>query len=156
MPLNPNSPITYLTKFNFTIEIGGIVRAGFMKCGAITVETEMISIREGGNPFPVTMPGLSTFSEITLERGMVAEDFDLLVWSEDVSNSRTQTGLADNKYKRDLDIVLRNAAKVAKVRWRLGRAWPRVYTASDLDTSASEVQGESVTLVYESMERKIL
>lgn len=156
MPLDPNAVRSRITKFSFHVQIGGITYAGFAKMGEINVEFERIDIREGGNPFPVTMPGTGSLAEVTLERGEVAADSDLYEWIKETGDSRTQLGLADEQYKRDLDVVCFNAAKVPQERIRLFKAWCRAYKIGDFDTSASEVLMTAVTIVFESFDRKKL
>lgn len=153
MPLDPNAPLVYLLKAPFQLSIGGVVRAGFMKCSELGDETDVVEIREGANPYPITQPGNSKIKEVTLERGMVAEDFDLWGWREQVANSRTQRGVVEFQFKKDIDLTQFNNARVARNKWRMKRCWPKEYAAGDLDTSASEVQIERVVLVVEALER---
>ncbi len=152
MPLDPNAQRQYLTKHLFEVECAGVVFGRFMKASVISDETEAIEIREGGRNYPRYMPGTSKTAELTLERGIAAEDTDLINWKAQVSNSRTDVALADDQYKRDLDLVQYNAARVVRRRVRLFNAWIKTLSLGDVDASASEVQVETAVLVYESWE----
>lgn len=147
------APRSFEKKFKFTIEIDGITHAGFQKCSELAAEAAKIEYREGGALIPNKSPGLVTFDDLTLERGAVASDSDLYNWFTEVVDVAANTGLIDNDYKRDLDIVLSDRDGTELKRWRVVNAWIQKFTAGAWDNEADEVTMEMVVLTYDYFTR---
>lgn len=136
-------------KFKFRVEEGGLTVAAFNKCSELSVEVEKVEYREGGCLIPDKSPGLLTFTDITLERGIVvtAELYD---WFIQVANAETNTGLQESVIRRTLDIVQLDRENNPLRRWRVFNAWAQKFVAADgWDNEASENVIESLTLTYD-------
>jgi phage tail-like protein len=152
------APRLFEDKFRFTVEIDGITHMGFQKCSALEAEIDVVKYREGGDIRPTTKDaGLLDFSDLTLERGAVAEDSDMYQWIQTVVGTVSDLGatLSDpsGDYKRTLDIVCRNNMKQEIKRWRVYEAWPKKFKAGDWDNTTSEKTMESVELSINGFER---
>ena len=57
--------------FNFLVEIDGITQGGFQEVSGLDASTASIDYREGTDPNHARkLPGLNTYSAITLKRGI--------------------------------------------------------------------------------------
>src|SRR5690349_20283760 len=95
---------SFFKKFNYIVEIGGVVHAGFTKVSELSVEVANSQYWEGGRLIPHKSPGRLTFADITLERG-ASIDKDLYQWFQDVIQTASGLGLPDAIYKRNFDVV---------------------------------------------------
>ncbi len=76
-----------LPKFHFQIEWGA-ARIGFTEATGLDKQIEVIEYREGSSPNynKVKLPGLHKFSNITLKRGIMKEDYkDFFLWINDIN-----------------------------------------------------------------------
>lgn len=143
-----------LKVFRFQVEIANFTRFGFAKVTGLTAETEVTEYREGGNNATVEKsPGLTKFSDVTLERGQIIAsnkgEFDLLRWYNqvfDVSSKRGSPGV----FRRTVDVVQFNKEGREVKRWRLANAWPKTHSpVPDLDALSSANSIEKIVIVYE-------
>ena len=73
-----------LPKFHFEVAWGG-TRMGFTEVTGLDFETEVIEYREGNSPTynKRRQPGLTKYSNVTLKRGTVIQDFEFFkLWRE--------------------------------------------------------------------------
>lgn len=138
-------------KFKFIIEEAGIAVAAFQKASELSVEAAKIEYYEGGSLTPNKSPGRLTFSDVTLDRGVTA-DQDLYNWFKQVADAAADTGLNEPDFKRTLDIVQQDRLGDELRRWRLVNAWPTKFTAGEWDNEADENVIEQVTLTYDYFE----
>src|SRR5512137_2489001 len=76
-------------KYNFLIEIDGIVQAGFVECTGLESKTEIIRYREGSDQLntPRLLPGLHTYGNIILRKG-VTDSKELYIWRKTVTDGQ--------------------------------------------------------------------
>jgi len=132
--------------FNFLVEIDGIVQGSFMECGGIESVTEVIETREGGDNTTVSKrPGKTTYSDITLKRGLT-NSAELHQWRQQIID-----GTID---RRNGSIVIYDLAnKVEVVRWNFIRAWPTKWDGPALNASGKEIAVETLVLAHEGITR---
>ncbi len=132
--------------FNFKIEVQGITEGHFTEASGLGAKVTPISYREAGNSQVVHfVPGRVDYSAITLRYG-VTKSKDLFEWFK--------TGVAGKIQRKNISIVLLDADGTTEVmRWNLINAWATEWRGSLLDAHSQEVAIESLTLVYESMDR---
>ena len=149
---------TFLNRFDFIVQIDGFGDAAFMTASGLGAETSVIENYEGGRSFPRKTPGRTTFSDVTLERGMTVGDVDFDTWYRQVMNASVSSPLSGtlgagvgvpDLYKRQVDIVALGRDKTPAVRHRLFNAWPSAFSPGDYDASSDELVVESLTLTYE-------
>ena len=138
-------------KWKFVIEIEGIASAAFKTCSELSAEIATVAISEGGRLTPEKSAGRVTITKITLERGATSE-LDMWSWFREVADIAANTGLVDDEYKRDIDIVQQDRDGSELVRWRVYRAFPTKFSAGDWDNEADEFRMESVELDFDSFE----
>lgn len=131
--------------YSFRVEIDGITRAGFRNCSGLDASQEAGTYREGTDR-GLTMrklPGLITYSDITLSRG-ISSDSELWQWR--------QTVMSGDVDRRNLSIVLMNDKGEDAIRWNVRNCWPTKWTGPTLDATSDEVAIEELELTHEGFE----
>jgi phage tail-like protein len=132
--------------FNFKLEIQGVTEGHFAECSGLGVKIDVISHREGGNN-QVThkIPGAVEYTGVTLRYGLT-KSTELWEWLQKV--------VQGNVDRRNVSIVMLDPDGITEgLRWNLINAWPALWQGAPLDASGSELAIESITLVFEGLER---
>lgn len=151
-----------LRGFRFHVTTAEVeLRCGFNKVSGLSNEIEQAEYREGCDAATVQkLPGLMTYEDITLERGL-SFDSGLHNWmAEVVKGDISHTALPDNigviDFRRTLIIKLHlpyvkgeNGAR----RWEAINAWPKKMDDGELDAQSSEVVIESIDIAHEGFTR---
>jgi len=129
--------------FNFLVESGGLLRAGFSECTGLNSETDPIEYREGNEDITVRkVPGLKKFGNVTLKRG-VAVGQDFFDWRKKVMEGDIE--------RKDISIILLDEQKNEKVRYNLINAWPGKWIGPELKASANEIAIETLEILHEGV-----
>lgn len=140
-PGRPNDPYR---SYNFLVEIDGITRAAFRECSGLDTSQSPIEYREGGDPLTVRkLPGLNSYSAITLSRGITADPPELYSWRRqaEVGNVQRVNG----------SIVLLNDQGAEVMRWNFREAWPSKWTGPSFNATSSEVAIEQLEIAHEGV-----
>jgi len=134
-----------MPKFYFSVDIGDFTDLPFQEVSGLDVETEVIEYRHGNSPSHSTikMPGMMKYADITLKKGVFADDNDFYNWISTISL---------NTYER-LTVVIRLLDETATPRmtWTLTNAFPKQITPTDMNSQASEAAIETMVLAHEGM-----
>lgn len=131
--------------FNFLVEIDGIARAAFRECSGLDSSQNAIDYREGGEPLRMRkLPGLNTFSNITLKWGITA-DAEFWEWRKKAADGKVE--------RKNGSIVLLDDSGTEKVRWNFTDAWPSKWTGPTFNATGNEVAIESVEIAHEGLTR---
>lgn len=133
-----------LPKFHFQVDWGG-VRIGFTEVTGLQIETEVIEYREGSNKEynKVKMPGMRKFGNITLKRGVFANDNDFYDWFNTVNMHTIE--------RRDVTINLLNEEHQPVVTWSVKNAFPVKLQSPDLKADANEAAIETLEIAHEGL-----
>jgi phage tail-like protein len=127
--------------YNFFVEWNSIIHAGFRQCSGLSASQTAGDYREGTDPPTMRkLPGLNTYSNITLQRG-ITNNKELWSWRENV--------MKGNADRRDISIVLMDQTGQEKIRWNLSNCWPVTWTAPDFDATTDGAAIETLELVHE-------
>lgn len=159
MPSLQGNPRSFHKKFKFIVDIDEFDNAGFQKSSELSAEIAKIEYFEGGALIPNKSPGRLTFTDVTFERG-ATKDLAMFSWfkevanasagsSTDVSSTGAGTGLIDEEYKRDIDIVQQDRDGTELRRWSLAKAYPIKFVAGEWDNDADEVTINMMTVTYD-------
>jgi phage tail-like protein len=138
-------------KFHFEVSWGG-TRMGFTEVTGLDFETEVIEYREGNNPTynKHKQPGLTKYSNVTLKRGIVLEDFEFFkLWRETAKFQ--ESNKIKKVFRRDITIKLLNEDHKPIITWTLENAWPTKIQSTDLKADGNEVAIETMELVHEGL-----
>lgn len=141
MPRRLNDPFV---NFNFLVESGGVLAAGFSEITGMNGEVQAVEYREGRDPNSNTrkLPGLSKYGNVTLKKGVVV-DQDFFRWFK--------TGVDGDVLRIDLSILLLDEQRQEKVRYNLTNAWVVKFVAPDMKAAANEIAINSVELAHEGL-----
>ena len=130
--------------YNFAVEIDGITSASFKECSGLDSTTSSGGYREGTDPTLAQrqLPGLLSFSSITLKRG-ITNDHALWDWRDQVASGNLQ--------RKDLSIILRNDRGEEEIRWNVSNAWPTKWSGPGFDATSDAVAIETLELVHEGL-----
>jgi phage tail-like protein len=113
--------------FNFTVDLGGGIAAGFSDVSGLVTEMTVAEYRNGNDPenHVRKIPGVHKVGDVTLKRGLVGTR-DLFDW---INLTRTD----GYKAKRDVTIHLMDESRNGPVAtWKLRGAMPLKYTGPTL------------------------
>lgn len=135
--------------FNFQVTVEGLAedgpQAGFSEVSGLGVSIEPIEYRNGNERETAVrkLPGLKTFSDITLKRGVIG---DLAFWEW------IKTAMNGNVERRSVTIRLLDEAREPVLSWRIKRAWPCRYEGPSLSAGTSNVAIETLVICHEGLE----
>ena len=141
--------------YKWEVEIDGFARAGFSECEGLERETEVIEYREAGeNESPHKLPGQTTFTELTLSRGM-SNDSDFVDWCSKIFDIQSKDGnQGDDDFRKNISIHVKNKAGNRVKTWRIYRVWPSGLKSEKLDANANDVLLERLVLQNEGQNLK--
>lgn len=134
--------------FNFIVDLGDGVAAGFSDVSGLVTEMTVAEYRNGNEPenHVRKIPGVHKVGDVTLKRGLVGRD-EIFKWMK-------QTRTEGYKAKRTVTISLLDEirANVAQV-WRLSGVIPLKYTGPTLaGKGGGDVAMEELVLSCEGFE----
>lgn len=132
--------------YSFKLAIAGVTEAHFTECSGLGVTITPIKYREAGNNQVVRhIPGPVEYASVTLRYGLTASK-DLWSWLLSAIQGRVE--------RKNISIIMLDSDGVSEVmRWNLVDAWPSEWRAAALDAMSREIAIESMSLVYDGMER---
>jgi phage tail-like protein len=165
-------PISETPAYNFGTTMG------FTSVSGLTVSTEAIQYREGGyNTTVHQLPGQSSFSPITLSKGVFMNDAAQVNWMKrlfSITSAGAKGGVgADFRCNLDIRVLshpnpggtagteanatlaaasLNSVAPHVAVRFKVYNAWITNLSYSNLDAGGNSLMVEEMTLVHEGWE----
>lgn len=131
-----------LQKFKFRVTIPGIPGTiGFQKVSGLDMNINSVEYNESAYPYVHKLPGLVSFSEVTMERGMF-EDTSMLDQMQVVLTNDFRVTMIINLCDRFMNI---------KRTWKLAEAWISKWESGDFDATSDDVAIETITVQYESL-----
>ena len=146
----PDHHVDPLVGYGFLVSLGSgdpdVVAAGFQEVEGLGASIGVVEYRNGNEKQPSVrkLPGLRTFDNVTLKRGLI---LDLSLWSWFDS---------DPPDARDVTITLLDEALNAVLRFHLRGAWPCRWTGPHLHAAKSLLAVESVELTIRSLQLEVL
>lgn len=131
--------------FNFSLLIEGVGDARFVECSGLGADIDVIAYREGGGRQIRHLPGQVRNRPMILRYG-VTRSREMWTWFEAASSG--------NPDRRNLSLLMfENDGVTEALRWNLFDAWVSGWRAATLDAATGEVAIESMTLVYDRVDR---
>lgn len=132
--------------YNFKLEIAGVTEGHFTECSGLSARVGVIDYSEAGLARVVRrIPGRVEYGDVTLRYGLTAST-QLWSWF--------QTALKGKVERRNISVLMLDEAGVTEtIRWNLQNAWLSQWRAAPLEAASREVAIESLTLVFEALER---
>ncbi|HEY7708546.1 MAG TPA: phage tail protein [Candidatus Entotheonella sp.] len=132
--------------YNFKLEIQGVTEAHFTECSGLGVRVNTIQYREaGGGQVVRRLPGPVEYADVTLRYGLT-QSTELWEWMMSAVQGRVE--------RKNISIVMLSDDGVTPaLQWDLFEAWLSEWHGALLDAMGREAAIETMTLVYERMER---
>lgn len=132
--------------YNFRISVQNVGDGHFTECSGLATKVQSIAYREAGaGPVIHRLPGHIEYGEVTLRYGLTSS-IELWQWF--------MTGLEGRVDRRTVTIAMLDDDGSSEVmRWSLDRAWVTEWRGALLDALGREAAIESMTLVFERLER---
>lgn len=132
--------------YSFKLVIQDVTEGHFTSCTGLGVQVEVIEYREAGSRDVVrAIPGRTSYDDVTLRYGLT-DSRELWDWM--------MTAVRGNVVRKNVSVLMLSDDGVNEVmRWNLINAWPSQWRGAALDALGSEVAIESLTLVFESLDR---
>jgi phage tail-like protein len=141
----PGARVDPYRAYTFKLIIQGVVAGHFVECTGLGAKVHAIRYQEGGSQTVYRIPGPVEYSDVTLRYGLTTSA-DLWAWF--------MKSIRGPVERRNVSVlVLDPDANQEVMRWNLIDAWPSEWRGASLDALTREIAVESVTLVYESLER---
>lgn len=135
-----------LTVYHFKVSWEGGPDMGFSEVSGLSVENQPIEYRDGmmsGNTLPMKRPGLKKSGNVTLKRGMVADNNELYEWFINFGDP--------NVTRKSLIITLLNDEGEPVFVWTISQAWPIKVEGPGLKATGNEIAIESIELAHEGI-----
>lgn len=146
-----NTSIELLRTYKFELtstDLAGDTLARFQEVSGIDATYDVIEYREGASNVytPRKFPGLVKYGNITLKRGIAANDGTFVEWLNKNSSGEMQK-LAE------LTISVTDPANSNnQISWTFSNVWPVKYTGPDLNATSSDIAMETIELAHEGVQ----
>jgi phage tail-like protein len=134
-----------LRGYNFRVELDNTSVASFREASGLTLNTDPVDYREGTDTWLSVrkLPGLRKYSNITLKRGITANE-DLWDWYLNILN-----GVDD---RRNGAIVLQDEQHNDVIRWEFQNGWICKWEGATMNATSNDVFIETIEIVHERLE----
>ncbi len=146
--MNPTPPAA---GFHFSLSIeSDHTDAAFQEISGISMTSEMEATTEGGvNRFQHQVPGRTTYSDLVLKRGMIAESSNLAKWCQ-----KTLGGDPSNRITpKLLKVTLFDEGQNPILRWKFANAYPIKWSIRPSGAADDTILVESMTFAYSYYEQ---
>ena len=132
--------------FNFALLIEGVNAGGFVECNGLGADVDVIAYREAGaNQGIRHLPGQVRFRPLTLRYGLTRSR-EIWNWF--------QGAVTGEPERRNISVVMFESDGATEAfRWNLYDAWVSAWRGAKLDAATNEAAIDSVTIVYDRVER---
>lgn len=130
----------------FSVQIGNVDYGGFAECSGLEAKTDVFEYEEGGlNDYKHKLPGRTSFTNVTLKRGMTDSD-ELWNWYAKVIQGTIE--------RKEISIVQYNSQQKEMRRWNLDRAYPVKWSGPAFNAGNNAVSIETLEIAYHGFEIK--
>jgi phage tail-like protein len=132
--------------YNFKLEIQGVTQGHFTECDGMGIKVNPIRYREGGTTQVIhVIPGPVEYADVNLRYGLTSSQ-EMWNWFMSAVKGKVE--------RKNVSILLLDSDGVTEImRWNLINAWPSRWQGTILNALSHEVAIESLTLVFETLER---
>lgn len=130
---------------HFSVTIGDIGEIPFQKVVGLNVKFEIVEYRSGNSKeySNVKMPLQPTYGDVTLQKGMFANDIALFSWLNQIKFNTIA--------RQDVTIQLLDEEHAPIFIWRLKNALPKEMTFGELDAMKGTFAVEEIVIAHEGL-----
>lgn len=143
-----------IPSFYFNVEVDD-VSVDFQEVSGLEARMEVEDVVEGGNNrFKLRLPVRQTFGNITLAKGLIAEDNAFYDWVTGVLMKDHELSDFGSKQIKSLKIHLMSPGPDQEIvrSWMVQNAYPVKWSVSNLNAMENKIAIESVELAFEFIE----
>ena len=130
-----------LQSFMYRVAIDGLPsNVGFQKISGLSREVAVVEYLENMYEHAHKLPGRESVSEVTLERGMFADDYSQRLYENVINNDNIRSTVT---------IMIMNRFGQIKRKFTLAECWFSKYEVADLDSTSDDVIIETLTMQFE-------
>lgn len=130
-----------LQSFMFRVSISGLPSSvGFQKIGGLSREVAVTEYLENMYDHVHKLPGRESVGEVTLERGMYADNYSQKLYEKVFKN---------NNVRSTVTITVLNRFGSVKRTFQCAECWFSKYEVGDLDATSDDVIIETLTMQFE-------
>lgn len=156
-----------LRNFRFVVQINHPAlkgRIGFMSVSGLSLSTEVIAYRQGGNNTTTQkMPGQTDFAPISLTKGLAVGDNFFMNWMRELFAVTSGTGLgtSGNDFRHSMNIMVLehpNTSQTSvpvKAVFKVYNAWLTSLSFTDLDAGANAIIVQQMVFAHEGFDFKV-
>ncbi len=133
-------------KFRFSVDWGTKkTNLSFQEVSGLDAETQIIEYRDSNSKAfsTVKMPGIAKYGNVTMKRGIFANDSLFWDWYSKISMNTIE------RWAVIIKLLDQNGDAV--VTWTLNNAWPTKISATDLKSDGNEVAIDSIEIAHEGL-----
>jgi phage tail-like protein len=133
-----------MPKFQFEVKWDDKIMS-FQEVSGLDIESQPIEYRHGDSKVfsTIKMPGIKKFSNITMKKGVFANDNKFSDWLNQIKMNTVK--------RTTITISLLDEEGKPTMMWTLTNAWPTKITGTDLNASANEVAIETLEIAHEGL-----
>jgi phage tail-like protein len=141
---------------------------GFSNISGLSINTQAIQYREGGyNTTVHQVPGMTTFTPITMQRGVLAGNDQAITWMRGLFAASSGEGIAvgaaagatgAQSFRVNIKVFVADhpnsgptEAQKYKMGFKIHNAWITALNYTDLNAADGAILFESMTLVHEGL-----
>jgi len=141
-----------LSSFYFSVQIKGdscAVDAAFQEASGLSKEMAVEEVVSGGeNRFKYRLPGVASYPNLVLKRGIVNVESDLIGWVQ----TTLESGLGKPIQTKNISLNLLDSRGRASMSWSFVKAYPLKWSVADLKSQESNVLIETIEFAYQYFE----
>lgn len=133
----------------FVVTVGNLGLVSFKSVDGFNIETSPVEYREGafGTLAARKLPGLVTYGEITLTKGIYQNRALYNYFMGYISGSVTAV--------QQMTIEAYDNADTVAAKWNVKNVWPYHYDSTGLNADSPDILVETVTFAHEGISREI-
>jgi len=144
---------------------------GFSQISGLSINTQSIQYREGGyNTTVHQVPGMTTFSPVTFQRGVLYGNDQAITWMRGLFATSSGEGIAmrqggvDKNFRVDINVYVMDHPNTAtntatttandntpRMGFKIHNAWITTLNYTDLNAADGAILYESMSLVHEGL-----
>mgnify|MGYP003382568546 FL=1 len=151
MPPKLAGDITHIEQLGsyFTVDVPGFANGFFTDVSGLSIEVGVVEQQVAGpkgDTITKKVMGTTSYGDITLKRSL-SNNKEFYDWAQEVVLGK------HDKCRRDGSVAFHDAAGIEVGRWEFYKAFPKKWSASDLDVGSDDVMTEEITLAIEGLKR---
>jgi len=132
----------------FTVEVAGATGA-FTDVAGLSIEVGVVEQQVAGpkgDTITKKVMGTTSYGDITLKRAL-SKDKVFYLWAQEVVEGKIGT------FRKDGAVALHDMSGAEVGRWEFTMAFPKKWSASDLDVGSDDPMIEEIVLAVEGLKR---